>query len=332
MPHLLVYAALPTGLTAGSRVEFLTLCTPVGILKPIIGRAIGVPHPLHVYLDGRELDDGFTGLLDGTTIIVSTVTPRHARLSALGCSVWPAGLQQALEDANAALDAGLPPRLAKEGEGATYFLVARDPARGYVACFKPQDEEAGAPRNPRRSVGLLGEPSMRSGILSGEGFVREVAAFLLDHEGFAGVPPTALVVGRHPAFNNGRDGVDTAPLVEKIGAFQQFIADGIIVEEFGSCARLPDEEVWKVALLDLRLFNLDRNGENVLVRFVTDDGGRRATLVPIDHGACLPSDLGVSSFVSRSDVVDDITPCMPQCSILNCRIGSGTTGRSSRDL
>lgn len=243
MPHLLVYAALPTGLTAGSRVEFLTLCMSVGDLKPIIGKAIGVPQPLHVYVDGRELDDRFTGLLDGTTILVSTVTPRHDRLSALGCSVWPEDLQQALDDANAALDAGLPPRLAKEGEGATYFLVARDPARGYVGCFKPQDEEAGAPRNPRRSVGLLGEPSMRSGILSGEGFVREVAAFLLDHEGFAGVPPTALVVGRHPAFNNGRDGVDTAPLVEKIGAFQQFIADGTIVEEFGSCARLPDEEV-----------------------------------------------------------------------------------------
>ena len=34
---------------------------------------------------------------------------------------------------------------------------------------------------------------LRRGIRPGEGAVREVAAYLLDHEHFAGVPPTALV-------------------------------------------------------------------------------------------------------------------------------------------
>ena len=34
---------------------------------------------------------------------------------------------------------------------------------------------------------------MRKGVLPGEGAVREVAAFVLDHQHFAGVPPTALV-------------------------------------------------------------------------------------------------------------------------------------------
>lgn len=35
--------------------------------------------------------------------------------------------------------------------------------------------------------------AMRRGILPGEGCVREVAAYLLDHQGFSGVPPTGLV-------------------------------------------------------------------------------------------------------------------------------------------
>lgn len=34
---------------------------------------------------------------------------------------------------------------------------------------------------------------LRRGIRPGEGAMREVAAFLLDHDHFAGVPPTALV-------------------------------------------------------------------------------------------------------------------------------------------
>ena len=34
----------------------------------------------------------------------------------------------------------------------------------------------------------------------GEGAIREAAAFLLDHGGFAGVPPTALVNASHPGL------------------------------------------------------------------------------------------------------------------------------------
>ena len=42
---------------------------------------------------------------------------------------------------------------------------------------------------------------IRKGILPGEGAAREVAAFLLDHSHRAGVPPTALVLVRHPAMH-----------------------------------------------------------------------------------------------------------------------------------
>jgi len=59
-----------------------------------------------------------------------------------------------------------------------------------VLVFKPQDEEAFAPHNPRGYSGALGHFSFRPGIRSGEGHSREVAAWLLDHGSFAGVPVT----------------------------------------------------------------------------------------------------------------------------------------------
>jgi len=59
--------------------------------------------------------------------------------------------------------------------------------------FKPGDEEPYAPNNPRGHVGMLGQYGFRAGVLSGEGHLREVAASLLDRDGFASVPLTTLV-------------------------------------------------------------------------------------------------------------------------------------------
>ena len=53
------------------------------------------------------------------------------------------------------------------------------------------------------------EQGLRRGVRPGEGAVREVAAFLLDHEHFAGVPPTALVschTSASPAGDEGKVG------------------------------------------------------------------------------------------------------------------------------
>ena len=62
------------------------------------------------------------------------------------------------------------------------------------AVFKPQDEEPGAASNPRgHGAGRGDDASLRRGVRPGEGAVREVAAYLLDRDHFAGVPPTALV-------------------------------------------------------------------------------------------------------------------------------------------
>lgn len=64
------------------------------------------------------------------------------------------------------------------------------------------------------SIGAQGgfrglEHGLRRGVRPGEGAVREVAAFLLDHGHFAGVPPTALVSCHNsgsPAGDKGKVG------------------------------------------------------------------------------------------------------------------------------
>lgn len=65
-------------------------------------------------------------------------------------------------------------------------------------------------------------------------------------------------------------------------------------EEHGSVG-LPPAEVHKIAALDLRLGNTDRNGSNILVRRArggdnggTGDGNGAFELVPIDHAGIMP--------------------------------------------
>lgn len=69
-----------------------------------------------------------------------------------------------------------------------------------MAVFKPIDEEPFAPNNPRQMKGKFGSETCRPGVKSGESTIREVAAYLLDHEGFAGVPPTALIELTHESM------------------------------------------------------------------------------------------------------------------------------------
>jgi hypothetical protein len=76
----------------------------------------------------------------------------------------------------------------------------RDKNEAAVAVFKPIDEEPFAPNNPRGRQAPFGSETVRAGVRSGELTVREVIAYLLDHEGFADVPATTLVSSVHPAF------------------------------------------------------------------------------------------------------------------------------------
>ena len=68
------------------------------------------------------------------------------------------------------------------------------------AVFKPIDEEAFAPNNPRDYVGAFGQVTFKTGVLSGEACIREVSAYLLDHNNFHGVPSTTMVEATHDSF------------------------------------------------------------------------------------------------------------------------------------
>jgi len=59
-----------------------------------------------------------------------------------------------VSQANRGLAIGLVPNLTMGGTAGTYFL--RNPNRNIIAVFKPLDEEAFAPNNPRGYTGKLG--------------------------------------------------------------------------------------------------------------------------------------------------------------------------------
>lgn len=107
-----------------------------------------------------------------------------------------------MEDAIAQIELGfkkgLVPKLTDDGTSGTYLL--RGPKKDPLAVFKPIDEEAFAPNNPRGNAGAFGSQTFRAGVLSGEACIREVAAYLLDKDGFSGVPPTTMVENAHDNF------------------------------------------------------------------------------------------------------------------------------------
>jgi len=190
------------------------------------------------------------------------------------------------------------PTRAQDGVGGTYFLY--DDSKTPFAVFKPVDEEPGANRDSKRLVKPLLPP--------GGGAVREVAAYSMDQRLpphlRAGVPETQFLAHVvHAAFAGG---VHTT----KAGSLQRFIVNDGEVDSI-SPSRIFAADVEKVAVLDLRLLNLDRNAENLLVIKVGDAptpppspvvssflNGRRGStttpcygLVPIDHAYTLPPTL-----------------------------------------
>lgn len=100
--------------------------------------------------------------------------------------------------------AGVVPQPSSAGSGGAYYL--RDPAGVVVAVFKPSDEEPQMVNNPRGykgpgdgtpggvsavAAGPPRPPSLRRGVHPGEGWQREIAAYLLDHDHRAGVCVTS---------------------------------------------------------------------------------------------------------------------------------------------
>ena len=219
-----------------------------------------------------------------------------------------------------------------DGTGGVYFM--RSATGTNIAVFKPADEEQGMPYNAKNHCGS-GDEGLRPNFKPGQGCIREVAAYLLDVDNFCGVPPTTLVRCEHPVFNYNnertRRKVDPYP---KVGSLQQFIWASDTFEDVGSSV-LGDLEVQKIALLDLRILNNDRNEANILAILKRNPNSGRGSrscsitsydstsgesgadgdehsvefegessysqkdkykLVPIDHGYCLPTSLCISQW------------------------------------
>jgi len=163
-------------------------------------------------------------------------------------------------------------QLCSEGIGGTYFIHDPKKENKRIAVFKPIDEEPGAENNPK---GQVCEPLLPPG----GGALREVAAYLLDHQHFAGVPETHLLSSplQHPSFKT-----------PKIGSIQKYV-ENIETHDMSS-SRFSVEDVHKIGILDIRLMNMDRNEENFLIQLQKDDP-KNPKLIPIDHSYILPPDL-----------------------------------------
>lgn len=146
--------------------------------------------------------------------------------------------------------------------GGVYFLTDGDTRK--CAVFKPFDEEQGMHNNNKGYEGT-GEVGLRPNFKPGQGCIREMAAYILDHDHFAGVPETVLVHCEHNAFSYPTDdrGKQSAPF-PKLGSLQRFVYFQHTFDDIGTSC-FSDFEVQKIALLDMRLLNCDRNASNILV-------------------------------------------------------------------
>lgn len=271
-------------------------------------------HDVGIYRSGETL------LLDikNSTAVTSPTSPFHSssrsqasadvKISSSVLDMTPKYLQSLISQARWGLMYGIKPELVLDGSGGTYVL--HDVRKNPVAVFKPSDEEPYAENNPRGYL-QSGDSTMalRNGVAPGEACIREVAAFLLDKDCFSGVPQTTLVEARHATFNTNGSRLNVsqggasigahsisphAPimpaLVEKPGSFQEFVKCECTIDDM-SPSKISVKEVHKIAILDIRIMNADRNAANLLVRRKRDNS---LELVPIDHGFCLRSVCDVS--------------------------------------
>lgn len=234
---------------------------------------------------GRQLDQDS----DRESELTTLRSPTDICVSPAAIAYCPRDMQRTLGEARAGLESGIAPQLTKEGSGGTYLISSAE--KILVGVYKPSDEEPHAENDPRKDE-KKGKTYTRAGIIPGEGCLREVAAYLLDHGGFSGVPPTTLADAQHPLFHvadSARRPSDT--IIKKRGSFQQFASSGGSIGEQG-WNKYTNEDVQKIAILDIRLMNSDRHDGNIL--YEEKDGS--FVLTPIDHGFCLRNVCDVADF------------------------------------
>jgi hypothetical protein len=227
--------------------------------------------------------------------------------------------------------------------GGVYFMKAS--SNNLVAVFKPMDEEQGMPNNPKGHAGS-GDYGLREFLKPGEGYIRETASYLLDRGGFSKVPATTIVHCEHDVFNYARKYNGGKGMYPKLGSLQEFVPANDTFEDI-SPSLVSVLELQKIALLDLRLLNSDRNSSNILAIRKKEKGrsgsegdssccedpsncsccmdemdldaflwdcsaasssdpmvestsrdkrGDAYSLVPIDHGYCIPDRLRIDEF------------------------------------
>lgn len=228
-----------------------------------------------------------------------------------------------------ALESGQDFELQENCTGGTYFCL--NLYGGVEAVFKPFDEEPYCDHNPKGLDSSKLTVEVERGICPGTSGLREVAAFYLDYNHFAGVPETVLASYTvsnpiHSYFSPSsyysfvdNTSNEVAPVYTnayKQGSLQLYVQHECSSEDYGP-TMFSVFNVQSIALLDMRLFNLDRHANNLLVtrerrRSPSTDvqpldqsrsarSGRRAMsicmepahrdlhLVPIDHGYSLPA-------------------------------------------
>lgn len=197
------------------------------------------------------------------------------------------------------------PRLTADGTGGVYILVGAK--HKPVAVWKPSNEEAFAPANPRgytadESPGMFlqhPESPMRGGFVVGNGFLHERAIFLLDQNSPipAGVPTAVIAKAKVNGQNKMPTEVsrfDRVPrrcaIDQPVGSLHQYKEHDGTADDYG-VKTLNKDHLQRIALLDLRTLNADRHSANILVSMKQHDGKIKegdGSLIPIDHAFCLP--------------------------------------------
>ncbi|KAG0466660.1 hypothetical protein HPP92_018240 [Vanilla planifolia] len=225
---------------------------------------------------------------------------RSGPIEILGCSTRCSITKHLVKSVVKGISGGVDPLPIRNGLGGAYYF--RNGRGERIAIVKPTDEEPFAPNNPKGFIGkALGQPGLKKSVRVGETGFREVAAYLLDHDHFANVPPTVLVKITHTVFNvnesvgcNGSKSPGQSPKpTSKIASFQQFIPHDFDASDHGTSS-FPVAAVHRIGILDVRILNTDRHAGNLLVKKLENGAskfGGQVELVPIDHGLCLPETL-----------------------------------------
>lgn len=178
--------------------------------------------------------------------------------------------------------------------GGVYFMKSTQ--GNLSAVFKPMDEEQGMPNNPKGHAGL-GREGLRPFLKPGEGCLHERAAYLLDYDHFCQVPPTVIAHVEHPAFNYTSKLVGDLGMFPKRGSLQRYVRASDTFEDI-SPSLIGTLELQKIALLDIRLLNCDRNASNILAI-------RKLLPHTFNNGVRARRGSRSGSELSWSDVLDD---------------------------